>query len=226
MAGYERAAYDAERSGAVIVRDLPPGALGLHSGINGEIEISREVAALAREFAKRASEDAAQLRANLDLAAAGGAGADAAEVRADVERAQAMSTLSHETLHGFGPTTSNAYAGEGLMVEEVTNEVATRSWMSSRFGVDPSLAAGSYDGWIGGVESAIEDVFGVDEGTAERILQRAADRYKHRPSGSVKNEEAALTAFAQDVASSAGRATTAQRSKLMTALRAVARSQP
>ncbi len=112
----------------------------------------------------------------------------------------AINTLVHEGLHGWSPGAPSSYRHHGGIVEEVTNETATRMVVTDMFGTKQIWRGGSYDRDI----SAVMDAIGEITGSSDRDeqwghLQRATDHYKSRRS-KLKTPDDVVAAFANDIA--------------------------
>jgi SPP1 gp7 family putative phage head morphogenesis protein len=117
------------------------------------------------------------------------------------ESVSAMKTLVHESLHGTSPITSNAYQGVGVLIEEVTTEVAARKVVREmhpnyanesrnarpeHFSIKDDEQYGSYqehiDEVIKAVDVALGDGYFTSRGGREAVLpdllERASFRFK------------------------------------------------
>lgn len=204
------------------IRRLPRGVGGVRMP-NGKISITPERAEAAQRFARQWTADAERARAALEGAAASlrdGKPVDPEHARV-VQDAKCYRTLVHEVMHGHGPMLNRAYRGAGVLVEEVATEVSARRYMRLRYGMDPVLCSEAawtkgmghnpYGAWIDHATAGVADAMGTTAEKAQDIMERAADRYKRRPSGSVADDKDALQAFADDIAHEAGAPSAAAR---------------
>lgn len=115
--------------------------------------------------------------------------------------AEAMSTMMHETLHGFSPMTRYGYQGHGAQIEEITTEVSTRHLMTKYYGREliPS-DKGSYGEQIHATTKAIAELTGQSHDHAYGQLQEISLQFKRRASGSLRNPTEVREAFALDIA--------------------------
>lgn len=105
------------------------------------------------------------------------------------KQADAMSTIQHEVIHGYGPAKASSMQGAGLTVEEITTEVLARRDMRKQFGLHSDVftaARGGYSGWIDPFTDEIAKIYGVDGAAARDLVDQAADKYKRisMPNGS------------------------------------------
>lgn len=205
-----------KESGRVKVRKLPRGVGGLHWSNHGRIDLSPETAERAQKFAREWTADAEAVRARLGAAAAAVTdpnGKPTPEQCELVAAAKGHKTLVHEVMHAHGPM-RGAYKGYGVMVEEIATEVAARRYMRMRYGMPLELfteeaeAKGtghsSYQSWIGGVTRGVATEFQLSEVQATQIMERAADRYKRRPTQSIQWHLESVRALSEDIAAEAG----------------------
>lgn len=102
-----------------------------------------------------------------------------------------MHVMIHETLHGYGPLHSDDIEGPGLLVEEVTTEVATRVQLNDDFGYDLNACYEAnkdvpvgYQPHIEAAAGAIAATYGIPRDAAEHVLEHAAIAFKQLPTPS------------------------------------------
>lgn len=125
-------------------------------------------------------------------------------INGDLAAAKGVNVLVHEGLHGWSPVASGGYSHHGGILEEVTNETATRHVLKNMFGIPQSWRGGAYDGDISAVLDAIGEVTGSKSRDAQwQHLQTASMRFKRRKD-KLTNAPEVVTAFAEDVAATIG----------------------
>jgi phage-related protein (TIGR01555 family) len=112
-----------------------------------------------------------------------------------------LTTMMHETLHGFSPMHGAAYRGIGAKIEEITTEVSARVIMSKSFGskLIPSTE-GSYNRYISSAVVAIQLATGKSREEAYGVLQEASLAFKRRAGSSLASHDEVKTAFVEDIA--------------------------
>jgi SPP1 gp7 family putative phage head morphogenesis protein len=182
------------RSGAVVVKKLPPGILGSHQSLSGNITITPKVAKDASEFADAFRADPKGVRETLKRVAdeRRQLGAKLRPPHPLEQKAMGMHVITHETLHGYGPQFASQYVGIGVPIEEVTTEVVARKLMRERYGVvaQPEVGLGAYETYIQQTITAVRSSLGVSPRRAASILERASVQFRKIP------QPASLTAAA------------------------------
>lgn len=102
-----------------------------------------------------------------------------------LRNAQAFSVLLHEVYHGYGPVRQDAYEGGGVVTEELTTEILTRSDMVEHFGVPVSWAYrnGGYQTWLKAAFDGVRKLYGVSEKKAWDLMTDAAHKLKSSSKG-------------------------------------------